>query len=106
MPPVDAFWSLSMYNATTFLFVQNPINHYSPGDQTIGLMYNQDGSLNIYIQHEEPVGKESNWLPAPKGDFSLILRMYLPGSKVLNGTYQIPQVQKVIKAKNKNKGEL
>jgi hypothetical protein len=96
MPPVDAFWSLSMYNATTFLFVPNPVNHYSLGDQTTGLMYNPDGSLDIYIQHYEPSGKGSNWLPAPNGDFDLVLRMYLPGLKVLNGTYQIPQVQKVM----------
>jgi hypothetical protein len=96
MPPVDAFWSLSMYNATTFLFVPNPVNHYSLGDQTTGLMYNPDGSLDIYIQHDEPSGKGSNWLPAPDGDFYMVLRMYLPSPKILNGTYQIPQVQKVV----------
>jgi hypothetical protein len=96
MPPIDAFWSLSMYNATTFVFVPNPVNHYSLGDQTTGLMYNPDGSLDIYIQHDEPSGKGSNWLPTPNGDFYLVLRMYLPGPKVLNGTYQITQVQKVV----------
>jgi hypothetical protein len=96
MPPVDAFWSLSMYNATTLLFVPNPVNHYSLGDQTTGLMYNLDGSLDIYIQHDAPVGKESNWLPTPDGNFYMILRMYQPGPNVLNGTYQIPQVQKLV----------
>ncbi len=96
MPPVDAFWSLSMYNATTLLFVPNPVNHYSLGDQTTGLMYNLDGSLDIYIQHDAPVGKESNWLPTPDGNFYMILRMYQPGPNALNGTYQIPQVQKVV----------
>ena len=96
LPPVNAFWSLSMYNATTFMFVPNSINCYSVNEQKNKFMYNPDGSLDVYVQHEEPVGKESNWLPAPKGDFSLILRMYLPGPKVLNGTYQIPQVQKVV----------
>jgi len=60
MPPVDAFWSLSIYNATIVLFVPNPVNHYSLGNQTTGLMYNLDGSLDIYIQHDAPVGKESN----------------------------------------------
>jgi hypothetical protein len=95
-PPVNAFWSLSIYNTTTHMFVPNPVNHYSLGDQTTGLMYNPDGSLDIYIQHDEPSGKRSNWLPAPTEDFYLVLRMYLPGSKVLNGTYQIPQVQKVM----------
>jgi hypothetical protein len=96
LPPVNAFWSLSMYNATTFLFVPNLINRYSVSEQKNKFVYNQDGSLDIYIQHEEPVGKESNWLAAPNGDFYMILRMYLPGPKVLNGTYQIPQVQKVM----------
>jgi hypothetical protein len=95
MPPVDAFWSVSMYNATTYMFVPNSINRYSLGDQTTGLKYNSDGSLDFYIQHAAPVGKESNWLPAPEGDFYLILRMYQPSLAVLNGTYQIPQVQKV-----------
>ena len=96
MPPVDAFWSLSIYNTTTHLFVPNSINRYSLNEQTTGLIYNPDGSLDIYIQHDEPAGKVQNWLPAPEGDFYMILRMYLPGPKVLNGTYQIPQVQKVV----------
>ena len=96
LPPVNAFWSLSMYNTTTHMFVPNSINSYSVSEQKNKFMYNPDGSLDIYIQNEEPVGKESNWLPAPKGDFYMILRMYLPGPKVLNGTYQIPQVQKVV----------
>jgi len=96
MPPADAFWSLSMYNATTYMFVPNSINRYTLGDQTTGIMYNPDGSLDIYIQHDAPAGKESNWLPAPERDFYLILRMYQPGPAVLNGTYQIPQVQKVV----------
>jgi hypothetical protein len=95
MSPVDAFWSLSMYNATTFLFIPNSINRYSVSEQKNKFVYNPDGSLDIYIQHES-AEKESNWLPALDGDFYMILRMYLPGSKVLNGTYQIPQVQKVV----------
>jgi hypothetical protein len=96
LPPVNAFWSLSMYNATTFLFVPNSINRYSVSEQKNNFVYNPDGSLDIYIQHEGPSGKESNWLPAPSGDFYMVLRMYLPGPKILNGTYQIPQVQKVV----------
>ena len=90
MPPVDAFWSLSAYSATTHMFVSNSINRYPVGDHKNKFMYNPDGSLDIYIQHDEPVGKESNWLPAPDGDFYMRLRMYLPGPRVLNGTYQIP----------------
>ena len=96
MPLVDAFWSLSMYNATTYLFIPNPVNHHSLGDQTTGLMYNTDGSLDIYIQRDAPMGKGSNWLPTPNGNFYMILRTYQPGPTALNGTYQIPQVQKVV----------
>ena len=81
---------------TTHMFVPNSINRYSLSEQKNKFMYNPDGSLDIYIQRDEPAEKESNWLPAPKGDFYMILRMYLPGPKVLNGTYQIPQVQKVV----------
>jgi hypothetical protein len=93
-PPVDAFWSLSMYNASSFMLVANPIDRYTIGDRTQGLKYNADGSLDIYIQHEAPL-ERSNWLPAPEGDFYLILRMYQPKPQVLNGTYQIPPVKKV-----------
>jgi hypothetical protein len=67
---------------------------YSIGDRTPGLKYNPDGSLDIYIQHSVPAGRESNWLPAPGGDFYVILRMYQPEPQVLNGTYQIPPIQK------------
>lgn len=64
-------------------------------DQTTGLMYNPDGSLDIYIRHDATAGKESNWLLAPEGSFYKIVRMYQPGPAVLKITYQIPQVQKV-----------
>ncbi|WP_424359531.1 DUF1254 domain-containing protein [Methanocella sp. MCL-LM] len=94
LPPVDAFWSLSAYNASTYMLASNPYYRYSIGDQTPGLKYNPDGSLDIYIQKEIPEGKESNWLPAPEGNFYLILRMYEPGSQVLDGTYQIPPVRR------------
>jgi hypothetical protein len=93
MPPVDAFWSLTLYNASTFMLVANPIDRYAIGDRTQGLKYNADGSLDIYIQHDAPL-ERSNWLPAPEGDFYLILRIYQPKPQVLNGTYQIPPVKK------------
>lgn len=95
LPPVDAFWSLTAYNASTYMLVPNPIFRYAIGDRTQGLQYNPDGSLDIYIQADAPEGKESNWLPAPEGNFYLILRMYQPKPDVLGGTYQIPPVRKV-----------
>lgn len=96
MPPADAFWSVTMYNMPEFYLVANPINRYSIGDRTPGLKYNLDGSLDIYMQHESPgPDKESNWLPAPEGDFRPILRMYQPRLAALNGTYILPPVRRV-----------
>ena len=94
-PPVNAFWSITMYNDKV-LFVDNPLNRYLLGDRTEGLKYNDDGSLDIYIQKENPgADKESNWLPAATDNFSLTLRMYLPQESVLNSEYQPPPVQRV-----------
>lgn len=94
-PPVDAFWSVTVYNASTYMLVSNPISRYAIGDRTPGLQYNPDGSLDMYIQREAPEGKESNWLPTPEGNFYLILRMYQPKQEVLDGSYQIPPVRKI-----------
>ena len=90
---MNAFWSLTMYNASDYMLVANPIDRYAIRDRTPGLKYNADGSLDIYIQHDAPADT-SNWLPAPKGDFYLILRMYQPKAEVLNGTYRLPPVIK------------
>jgi hypothetical protein len=95
IPAVDAFWSLTLYKLPEQLLVENPINRYSIGDRTPGLQYGDDGSLTIYIQAESPgADKESNWLPANKGPFSLTLRMYLPKPEALEGPYAPPPVQK------------
>jgi hypothetical protein len=91
-PPVDAFWSVTMYGPDRF-FIANPINRYAVGDRTAGLQFGTDGSLDIYIQHDPPVGHESNWLPAPAGRFTLTLRLYLPKASVLDGHYDYPKVQ-------------
>ena len=94
-PPVDGFWSVSMYNDKN-LFVDNPINRYSIGQYTEGLKNNTDGSVDIYIQNTSPgADKESNWLPAPEGSFNMVLRTYLPQPQILNGTWQLPLVQNV-----------
>ena len=84
-----------MYNNKS-LFVDNPINRYSIGKYTEGLKNNTDGSLDIYIQNANPgADKASNWLPADKDGFNLILRIYLPGEQVLNGTWTPPPVQRI-----------
>jgi hypothetical protein len=85
-PPVDAFWSITMYNDKS-LFVDNPINRYSIGKYTEGFKNNTDGSVDIFIQHNNPgKDKESNWLPSPAGAFNIIMRTYLPQPQILNGT--------------------
>jgi len=96
MPPVDAFWSLTMYNVPKFLLVPNPIDRYSIGDRTPGLQFAADGSLTIYLQQESPgPDKESNWLPAPEGEYRPVMRMYQPKSEVLSGGYALPAIRRI-----------
>lgn len=93
-PPANAFWSLTMYTPDGH-FVDNAINRYTLGDRS-NLKMNADGSIDIYIQNTQPgEDKESNWLPAPAGQFNLLLRIYWPKDEVLNGTWKIPPVKKV-----------
>jgi hypothetical protein len=97
LPPVGGFWSLTMYDGAYF-FVNNPLNRYSISARQ-ALKSNPDGSTDLYIQNESPgKDKESNWLPAPPGDFILMLRLYWPNEKnpsILNGSWKIPAVKKV-----------
>jgi hypothetical protein len=96
MPPVEAFWSLTMYNVPEFLLVANPIDRYSIGDRTPGLQVAADGSLTVYLQHASPgTDKDSNWLPTPEGDFRPIMRMYQPKPEVLTGDYALPPITRV-----------
>ena len=95
VPAVEpkGFWSITMYGEDQFL-VANEINRYSIGDRT-DIKYEEDGSLVIYIQHESPgVDKESNWLPAPDGIFSLTMRLYLPSREVLDSLSCLVPVRK------------
>lgn len=92
-PPVDAFWSLTMYNAADKMLVANPIQRYKVGTDTEGLKKRAGGSVTIAIQNEQPAqATDTNWLPAPAGDFYVILRMYQPTDAILDGTWQLPQV--------------
>ena len=93
LPPNQAFWSLTMTIAPGYL-VANPAGRYSVGDRS-GLVPNADGSIDIYIQRTAPAGHETNWLPAPSGDFLLWLRAYQPGATVLDGQYHVPPVTEV-----------
>lgn len=100
-PPVDGFWSITMYMIDGgWWFNPNPLNKF-----TVSLRdkpkYNADGSLTLYFQHESPgKGKEANWLPAPSGEFVLMMRMYWPQEKAPSilppgkGTWSPPPVIK------------
>ncbi len=92
-PPNDAFWSLTMTDVSSRM-VANPTNRYSVSDRS-GLVPNADGSIDIYIQSTAPAGHESNWLPAPTGNFKLWLRAYWPGAAILAGKYTVPPVVEV-----------
>lgn len=92
-PPVDAFWSLTMYDQHEFL-VDNPIQRYAIGDRD-ELHLNADGSLDILIQKAPPSGANVNWLPAPAGQFALTMRLYSPQPEFLNGSWQLPPVTRI-----------
>jgi hypothetical protein len=93
LPPVEALWSLALYDMDQ-LPVDNPIDRYALGDRD-ELELGPDGSLEIAIQHDSPNGSSANWLPAPEGDFNLMLHMYWPSQRVLDGTWAIPPVRRL-----------
>jgi len=92
-PPVNGFWSLSVYNEHHF-FVANEINRFSVGTKNKDLVYASDGSLTIYVQANAPRDRaqRANWLPAPKGDFSLYVRAYWPKVEITEGSWTPPAV--------------
>ncbi|HXW50134.1 MAG TPA: DUF1214 domain-containing protein [Xanthobacteraceae bacterium] len=94
-PPVNGFWSLTLYNEHHF-FAPNDLERYSLGTKSRALKANPDGSLTIYVQSEAPAeAQQSNWLPAPKGaDFSLYIRAYWPKTPVIDGSCTPPAVLK------------
>ncbi|NBM19201.1 DUF1254 domain-containing protein [Streptomyces sp. GC420] len=94
MPPVDAFWSLTVYDEDKRL-VPNPVDRYSIGDRTRGLLFDHDGGLTIHLGAGSPGAEvESNWLPVPdSGTWTVVLRMYQPRSEVLDGRWTCPPVE-------------
>ena len=93
LPPVNAFWSLTMYELPQSLLVANPMNRYLINSEMLpSLVPDPDGGYTIYIQNASPgIEKESNWLPAPKGPFQVVLRLYWPKPDALNGVWQAPK---------------
>jgi hypothetical protein len=96
LPPVNAFWSLTIYELPESLLVANPLNRYLINSPMLpGLKRDADGGLRLYLQHESP-GKEreANWLPAPSGEFWLVLRLYWPKDEALNGIWKQPPLER------------
>jgi hypothetical protein len=94
MPPANAFWSVTLYDAEGFQ-VANTLSRFNLSSW-MPLKYNPDGSLDLYFQNESPgKDKEANWLPAPKGGFNLLMRLYAPRSEALTGKWNPPAVTRV-----------
>lgn len=93
LPPNDAFWSLTATDTVGYM-VNNPGGRSSVDDHS-GLVANPDGSVDILLQPQEPGGPGQNWLPTPTGRFKLMLRAYLPGVAIVDGTYEVPPVIEV-----------
>jgi hypothetical protein len=89
-PPVNAFWSVTMYDGKTQLLIENPINRYLINSPMLpNMKKNADGSLTLYIQNKSPgADKESNWLPAPDGPIYMVMRLYWPKEEALNGIWK------------------
>ena len=96
-PPVDAFWSLTMYDLPHYFLVANPIGRYSLGDRTRGIVYDDDGGLTITMSATRPTDEKAaaNWLPAPEGPFRPMLRLYAPREDVLTGAWRLSPIEKV-----------
>lgn len=97
LPPANSFWSLTMYDQPASLLVANPLNRYLLNSTMLPqFKIDSDGGLTFFIQADSPgKNKESNWLPAPKGDFALIMRLYWPKEAALNGSWKQPDLKKL-----------
>ncbi|MFN8483401.1 MAG: DUF1254 domain-containing protein [Anaerolineae bacterium] len=94
-PPVDAFWSLTVYGAD-YNLVPNEINRYSIGDRTPGVKKNADGSTTFFFQADSPgADKESNWLPTGNAAWFPVLRLYMPHPEIVNATWECPPMKRV-----------
>src|SRR6185437_11071942 len=94
LPPNDAFWSLTATDTVGYM-VSNPAGRSSVDDHS-GLVTNADGSVDILLQPREPDDPAQNWLPTPTGRFRLMLRAYLPGIAILDGSYHVPPIVEVV----------
>lgn len=94
LPPAKFFWSATLYTLPDRFLYDNPLNRYSIGDRTKGLVYGKDGSLTIYVGNTSPgKDKERNWLPAPAAKYSLVARVYGPSEAAMTGKWKLPPLQ-------------
>jgi hypothetical protein len=96
LPPVNAFWSLTMYELPSQLLSANPLNRYLINSPMLpDLKRDADGGVTLYVQHESPgKEKESNWLPAPQSPFKAALRLYWPKPEVATGKWKVPPLER------------
>lgn len=96
LPPVNSFWSLTMYELPESLMVENPINRYLLNSPMLeDFVRDDDGGITLYLQHDSPgKDKEANWLPAPKGPFSAVMRLYWPRNEALDGSWTMPPLDR------------
>jgi hypothetical protein len=96
-PPVNAFWSLTLYNLPESLLSANPLNRYLINSPMLpDLKKDADGGLTIHIQHESPgKDREANWLPAPDGPLWMAMRLYWPKEAAIDGSWKAPKLEKV-----------
>ena len=96
LPPVNAFWSVTMYNLPQSLLVANPLNRYLLNSTMLPqFARDADGGVTFYLQHESPgKDKEANWLPAPKGPFWIVLRLYWPKEEATSGKWTAPPLKR------------
>ncbi|MEU6237901.1 DUF1254 domain-containing protein [Kitasatospora sp. NPDC047058] len=92
LPPARYFWSATLYALPDRLLVDNPLDRYSIGDRTPGLVHDADGGLTLYVQHKRPADAQhsANWLPAPDGPFVVVIRLYGPDESALDGRWTLP----------------
>ncbi|HWU53933.1 MAG TPA: DUF1214 domain-containing protein, partial [Rhizomicrobium sp.] len=97
LPPVNAFWSLTMYELPARMLVKNPLNRYLINSPLLKSLHaDPDGGITLYIQHTSPDGaREANWLPAPDGPFMMALRLYWPKTEALEKRWQAPPLKRL-----------
>jgi hypothetical protein len=94
LPPARFFWSVTLYQLPDRFLYANPLMRYSLGDRSAGLVRDADGGLTLYLGHDSPgAGLESNWIPAPAGPYSVVLRIYGPGAEVIKGNWKVPTLE-------------